>query len=138
MVLTKSYLTELVYKVNGAAIAVHKALGPGLLESVYHKCLKEEFKAREIKYHSELIIPIEYRGVEIDAELRLDFLVEDILPVKLKAIEKVHPVHEAQLMTYMKLLKLPEGLLINFNVSHLYSEGQKTYVNQLYRELAKE
>ena len=135
MTLTKSYLKDLVYKVNGAAIEVHKALGPGLLESVYHKCLKHELAIRKINFQSELIIPINYKGLQLDAELRCDLLVEGVLPIELKATDGINPIHEAQLITYMKLLELPEGLLINFNVVNLYKEGQRTYVNELYRNL---
>jgi len=135
MEITKTYLKDLIYKVNGAAIEVHKALGPGLLESVYHKCLKHELAIRKIHFQSELFIPINYKGLELDAELRCDFLIEGILPVELKATDGIHPIHEAQLMTYMKLLEVPEGLLINFNVTNLYAEGQRTYVNELYRNL---
>jgi len=135
MELTKSYLTDLVYKVNGAAIEVHKALGPGLLESVYHKCLKHELDLRRISYQSELVIPINYKGIELDAELRVDLLVEGVLPVELKATEGFHPIHEAIIMSYMKLLEKPEGLLINFNVTNLFKEGQKTFVNEQYRKL---
>ena len=135
MTLTKSYLKDLVYQVNGAAIEVHKALGPGLLESVYHKCLKHELAIRNIKFQSELVIPINYKGLQLDAELRCDLLVEGVLPVELKATEGVNPIHEAQLLTYMKLLELPKGLLINFNVTNLYNDGQRTYVNELFRNL---
>ncbi len=135
MTLTKSYLKDLVYKVNGAAIEVHKALGPGLLESVYHKCLKHELSIRNIKFQSELIIPVNYKGLQLDAELRCDLLVEGVLPVELKATEGINPIHEAQLLTYMKLLELPKGLLINFNVTNLFNEGQRTYVNELFRNL---
>ena len=135
MKITKTYLKDLVYKVNGAAIEVHKELGPGLLESVYHKCLKHELSARGIYYKSEIIVPVKYKGLELDTELRCDLFIENILPVELKAVEYVLPVHEAQLITYMKLLKSPEGLLINFNVKNIFSEGQKTYVNELYRNL---
>lgn len=78
---TKSYLKDLIYKVNGAAIEVHKALGPGLLESVYHKCMKHELSIRGIKYQSELKVAVNYKGIEIDAELRYDLFIEDILPV---------------------------------------------------------
>jgi len=134
--ITKSYLKDLIYQVNGAAIDVHKALGPGLLESVYHKCMKHELSLRNLNYQSELIIPVSYKGIEIEAELRCDLFVENILPVELKAIEGILPVHEAQLMTYMKLLKVPEGLLLNFNVSNIFKEGQRTYVNELYRDLS--
>jgi GxxExxY protein len=132
---TKSYLKDLIYKVNGAAIEVHKALGPGLLESVYHKCMKHELCLRNINFQSELIIPVNYKGIEIEAELRCDLFVENILPVELKAIEGILPIHEAQLMTYMKLLEVPEGLLLNFNVTNIFNEGQRTYVNELYRNL---
>ena len=135
MNITKSYLKDLIYKVNGAAIEVHKSLGPGLLESVYHKCIKHELKARGIKFQSELLVPVNYKGLEIDAELRCDLFVENVLPVELKATEGIIPVHEAQIMTYMKLLEAPEGLLLNFNVTNLFKEGQRTYVNELYRNL---
>ncbi len=135
MEVTKSYLKNLIYKVNGAAIEVHKALGPGLLESVYHKCLKYELSERGVYYQSELVVPVNYKGLKLDAELRCDFFIANILPVEIKAVDGIVPVHEAQLMTYMKLLKAPEGLLINFNVTHMFKEGQKTYVNELYRNL---
>lgn len=135
MIITKKYLTDLVYQVNGAAIEVHKSLGPGLLESVYHKCMKHELELRGIKFKSELVVPVRYKDIDVEAELRCDLFVENILPVELKATDGIHPIHEAQIMTYMKLLKAPEGLLINFNVQNIYKEGQKTFVNELYREL---
>jgi len=135
MHITKTYLKDLIYKVNGAAIEVHKALGPGLLESVYHKCLKHELSIRGIKFKSELIVSVNYKGLQLDTELRCDLFVEDILPVEIKTTEGISPIHEAQLMTYMKLLNAPEGLLLNFNVTNLYKEGQRTYVNELYRNL---
>lgn len=135
MKITKTYLKELTYKVNGAVIEVHKNLGPGLLESIYHKCLKHELGERNIKFQSELKVPINYKGLAIDADLRCDLLIEGILPVELKSVKEILPIHEAQLLTYMKLLNVPLGLLINFNVTHIFSEGQKTYVNEIYREL---
>jgi GxxExxY protein len=133
--MTKSYLADLIYKVNGAAIEVHKTLGPGLLESVYHRCLKKELSLLGINYQSELNIPVNYKGYILEAELRCDLLIEDILPVELKAVEFIHPVHEAQLITYMKLLNVPKGLLLNFNCTNLFKEGQRTYVNDLFRNL---
>jgi len=81
------------------------------------------------------VVPVNFKGLILDAELRCDLFIENILPVELKAVEYILPVHEAQIITYMKLLEVPEGLLINFNVSHLFKEGQKTYVNELYRNL---
>jgi GxxExxY protein len=135
MRISKSYLKNLVYQVNGAAISVHQALGPGLLESVYHKCMKHELALRGIQFISEMKVPVEYRGEKIEADLKCDLYIENILPVELKAIETILPIHEAQLLTYMKLLRAPEGLLINFNVVYIFKEGQRTFVNELYRNL---
>jgi GxxExxY protein len=135
MEVTKSYLKDLVYKVNGAAIEVHKELGPGLLESVYHRCLKEELRAKNIRFQSELFVPVSYKGIDLDAELRCDLFVENILAVELKAVETILPIHEAQIISYMKLLNVPKGLLINFNTTHIYEKGQRTFVNELYRHL---
>ncbi len=135
MEITKSYLDKLTYNIIGAAIEVHKNFGPGLLESVYHKCLKQELRERKINFQSELIIPIEYKGLPLDAELRCDLFIEGVLPVELKATDGIAPIFEAQLLTYMKLLNAPKGLLINFNVVNIFKEGQKTFVNELYRSL---
>lgn len=132
---SKSYLTELTYQIVGAAIEVHKALGPGLLESVYHKCLKHEFAIRQLQFLSEYIVPVNYKGLAIEAELRCDFVVEDSIVIELKAVDAIAPVHEAQLLTYMKLLEKPKGILINFNCANLFKEGQKTYVNEYFRVL---
>lgn len=133
--LTKDYLKDLVYRVNGTAIEVHKTLGPGLLESVYHNCMKRELLLRGIHFQSEKSVPVNYKGVDVQIDLRCDFLVENELVVELKSVEFIAPVFEAQLLTYMKLLQKPMGLMINFNVTHLFNEGQKTYVNELYRDL---
>ncbi len=135
MLLTRNYLKDLVYKVNGAAIEVHRALGPGLLECTYHKCMIHELQIRNINFKSELTVPIDYKGLIINSELRCDLLVEDSLVVEFKAVESVAPIHVAQLLTYMKLLELPLGLMINFNCLHIFSEGQKTYVNEIYESI---
>ncbi len=133
--ITKSYLKELTYNVIGAAIEVHKELGPGLLESVYHQCMKRELDLRGMKYFSELTIPVHYKGVDIITGLRFDLLVENCLVVELKAVEVIPPIHEARLMTYMKLTSCPQGLMINFNCLNIFKEGQKTFVNELFRNL---
>jgi GxxExxY protein len=135
MELTKSYLKDLTYKVTGAAIEVHKRFGPGLLESVYHKCLAKELELRKISFKSEYKIPYNYKGFDLDIELLCDFLIDGVLVVELKAIESILPVHEAQILTYMKLLEVPKGLMLNFNVENLYYDGQKTYVNQIFQNL---
>ncbi len=136
--MTKKHLDELTYEVIGATIEIHKALGPGLLESVYQLCLTKELTLRKIQFNRHLEVPVDYKGSEIDTLLRCDFLVENALVVELKAIDALAPVHEAQLLTYMKLLQKPKGILINFNVNNIFKEGQKTMVNELYRDLPSE
>src|SRR5262245_39533982 len=113
--ITQSYLKNLTYHITGACIEVHKVLGPGLLESVYHKLLVHEFNLRGISFESELPVNVQYKGARVDTALRCDLLIEDCIAVELKAIESVLPIHEAQLLTYMKLLEVPKGILINFN-----------------------
>lgn len=132
---SKKELKNLVYQVNGAAIEVHKALGPGLLESVYHQCLLKELELRNIKYVSENPVPIAYKGHVLETKLRCDFLIEDILVVELKSVSEVNSIFEAQILTYMNLLKVPIGLLINFNVNNIFYDGQKTFVNEIYKSL---
>lgn len=135
MNITKSQITDLTYEVIGAAITVHKEIGPGLLESVYHECLKSELEERGINYRSELIVPVFYKGKDLDAKLRCDLLVEETVVIELKSVEMVLPVHSAQLLTYLKLLQKPKGILINFNCSNIMREGQQTFVNDLFRAL---
>ncbi|AWG20928.1 GxxExxY protein [Flavobacterium faecale] len=135
MNLTKSYLKDLVYQVNGAAIEVHKSIGPGLLECVYHQCLKKELELRQINFVSELSIPLIYKGCELDSKLRCDLLIEKALVVELKSVTEFSPIYEAQVLSYMNLLRAPIGLLINFNVKNIYYEGQKTLVNEIYSKL---
>lgn len=135
MKLSKIYLKDLVYQVNGSAIEVHKNLGPGLLKSVYHRCLEKELSIRDFNFKTELLIPINYKGLELESNLRCDLFVENCLLVELKSVESILPIHEAQLLTYMKILKIPIGLMINFNVTNIYKEGQKTYVNEYYKML---
>ena len=133
--MTKHYLDELTYKVIGGAIEVHKALGPGLLESVYHHCLNHELSLRQINYTSERHIPVMFKNKMFNVNLRCDLFVEECLVVDLKAVDSILPIHEAKLLTYMKLLNAPKGILINFNCTNIFKEGQKTYVNELYRIL---
>ncbi len=134
-IITKKYLDELTYQIIGAAIEVHKALGPGLLESVYHKCMKEELKLRKLRFASEILTPLEYKGIELNTDLRCDLFVQNCIAIELKSIDLLAPIHEAQILTYMRLLNCPKGILINFNCVNLFKEGQKTFVNNLFREL---
>jgi GxxExxY protein len=114
-------------RVIGCAIEVHRLLGPGLLESTYQSCLVYELQSNNISCLSEHPLPVEYKGVRLDCGYRVDLLVEGKLIVELKSVERVLPVHEAQLLTYMKLANIKIGLLINFNVT-LLKTGVKRYV----------
>ena len=110
---------ELTSDIIGAAIEVHRALGPGLLESAYEVCLADELNRRDIDFKRQLDLPVEFKGRQLDCGYRLDFLVEDLLIVELKCVERIMPIHEAQLLTYLRLAHKQAGLLINFNVRML-------------------
>ena len=138
MRITKKYLNELTYRVIGCAIEVHKHLGPGLLESVYEKCFLRELNLQGIGNKSQNWVPLEYKGLQLDTELRLDVLVEDILCVELKAQEGLLPIHDAVLLSYMQMLQKPKGILINFHCVNIFKEGQKTLVNNLFSLLPEE
>ena len=99
----------------GAAIEVHREKGPGLIESIYEKCLMRELQLQGIPARNQVTVPVEYKGYIFDEPLRLDMLVDDCLLLELKSVEKVHPIHKAQLLSYMKLLNVPIGLLFNFH-----------------------
>ena len=101
--------------VIGAAIEVHRIKGPGLIEEIYKKCLARECELRNIPYVKELRVFLEYKGLVFEEPLRLDILIDDVLILELKAVEKVLPIHKAQLLSYMKLLNKPVGLLLNFH-----------------------
>jgi GxxExxY protein len=110
---------ELSNQVIGYAIEVHRILGPGLLEESYKQCLAHELRLQEIEFGVEVPLPVEYKGVKLECGYRLDLLVEDSLIVELKAVERLLPLHQAQLITYLKLSRIHTGLLINFNVQKL-------------------
>ena len=110
---------ELTGEIIGAAIEVHKNLGPGLLESVYEKCLSKELAIRNIKHESQKMLPVEYKGIKIDSSYRIDIVVDNKALIELKAVDEVKEIHKAQLLTYLKLTRVKVGLLINFNVPSL-------------------
>jgi GxxExxY protein len=122
------HLLSLSNTIIGAAIEVHKELGPGLLESVYEDCLKVELESRGLKAETQIDLPLIYKGQETGKYYRIDMLVEDVFIVELKAVEALKPLHEVQLMTYMKLSNVKMGLLINFNVPKL-RDGIKHKLN---------
>jgi GxxExxY protein len=134
---TKKSVTQLSYDITGLAIKVHRSIGPGLLENVYETCLKYELEINGYDVIQQKYVPIIYNGLRLDVGLRLDLLVNDCVVVELKAVEKLLPIHEAKLITYMKLLQKPQGLLINFYTDNI-SRTMKPFVNEYFRELPDE
>lgn len=132
--MTKSEVTQLSFDITGCAIKVHKALGPGLLESVYEQCLKYGLIKNGFTVQQQVTVPVVYDQLTMHTELRLDLLVNDCVIVELKAIEHLLPVHEAQLLTYMKLLEKPQGLLINFFTDNI-TKSMKPFVNEFFKIL---
>jgi GxxExxY protein len=115
-------------QVIGAAMDVHRILGPGLLESAYEECLCRELYLRNIPFERQVPLPLEYKGINVDCAYRIDILVDGCLILELKSTTRIEPVHEAQLLTYLRLKKLRLGLLINFNVPVL-KDGLRRLVN---------
>ena len=136
--ITKKYINELTYEIIGSAIEVQKFMGIGLLENVYCQCMKEELSYRGINFLSELKIPVTYRDKILNIDFRCDLFVEDCMVVELKAVKETNTIYEAQLLTYMKLLRAPKGILFNFNSSNIFSSGQKTFVNEYFAHLISE
>ena len=132
--MTKKQVTQLSYQITGCAIKVHKALGPGLLESVYQKCLTHELLRQGYSVAQQLFVPVIYDDLIIDTELRADLLVNDTVVIELKAVENILPVFDAQILTYMKLLKKPQGLLINFFTDNI-TKSLKPFVNEYFKAL---
>lgn len=125
---TERQENEISGKIIGAAIEVHKMLGPGLLESAYEECLCCEMALRGIKFERQVPLPLNYKGVDLDCGYRMDLLVEDKVIVELKSIEALEPIHDAQLLTYLRLRDAWLGLIINFNVIML-KDGVRRLVN---------
>lgn len=133
----KSYTEEDYNKITSqiieSAIEVHKELGPGLLESVYEVCLVSAMRERELFVQRQVILPVHYKGTELDKEFIIDILVNDLIVLELKSVEIILPIHEAQLVTYLKLSNKKLGLLINFNVP-LLKEGLRRKINGNLKE----
>ena len=126
---TRERLNEISGKIIECSINVHKELGPGMLEGAYEVCLMHELLRAGLKTKSQVTLPIVYQGIRLDAGYRIDLLVEDSVIVELKAIERLLPVHEAQLLSYLRMSDLRLGLLINFNV-RLLRDGVRRVVNK--------
>jgi GxxExxY protein len=128
--LDAAQINQISGQIIDAAIAVHRAMGPGLLESVYHFCLVKELQNRGLLVQTYVSVPLHYKGVPLEKEYEIDMLVENEVVIELKAVEEILPVHEAQLLSYIKLSNKRLGLLINFNVPVL-KQGLKRLVNNL-------
>ncbi len=126
--MNKEYINKLSGIILDSAIEVHRNLGPGLLESVYEVCLCKELDLKGIKYLRQVYLPVSYKGEQLDADYKIDILVENEIIVELKSVEQMHPVYEAQLLTYLKLADKKLGLLINFNVPRLI-DGYRRMLN---------
>ena len=122
-------INDVTEAIIGAAICVHRELGPGLLESAYEACLAYELTERKLQIERQKALPVMYRGVELDCGYRIDLLVENHVVVELKAVESLEPIHDAQLLSYLKLSGCEVGLLINFNVKVL-KDGIRRFVNR--------
>jgi GxxExxY protein len=125
-------LNDITRTVIGAAIKIHSAIGPGVLESVYRKCLQHELHKSGLLVQSELKLPVHYDGLVLESGYRLDLLVENQLVLELKCVDVLLPIHKAQLLTYLRLANKPLGLLLNFNVVHM-REGIGRILNNRYR-----
>lgn len=128
MCFTEKDYNNLTESIISCGIDVHKELGPGLMESVYEVCLMSVFKKHNIHAKSQVLLPVIFRGEKLDKEFVIDILVEDKIILELKSVETILPVHEAQLVTYLKLAEKKLGLLINFNVA-LLKEGIRRKIN---------
>ena len=135
--MTKKEITQISYAIIGYAIKVHKKLGPGLLESIYEQCLKFELERNGYNVKQQLTVKIDYDYLELESDLRIDLLVNDCIVVELKSVENPLPIHQAQILTYMKLLERPQGLLINFNTTNI-TQSLKPFVNEFFARLEEE
>ena len=135
--MTQKYLDSLTYQIIGSAMEVHREVGPGLLESVYEKCTEQLLKEKGLNVTSQQKVPLNFHGLYLNCDLRYDLMVENLIIVEIKAVDYLMPIHEAQLLTYLRMLGKPKGILLNFNCVNLYKEGQKTLVTKLYANLPK-
>ncbi len=133
--MTKQFVDDVSYEVIGSIIDVHKHLGPGLIESTYHKCLAHEFNLRHISYISEGTFPFNYKDLDLSTDFRCDLLVEGVIMLELKAVIEIAPFFKAKLLHQMKIAKVPKGMLVNFNVSNIMKEGCYVFLNERYTQM---
>jgi GxxExxY protein len=136
--MTQKEISKITYDIIGCAIEVHKELGPGLLESIYEKCLAHLLIEKGFSVKRQQSVPLLFHGLELDCELRYDLLVNELIIVELKTVDFILPIHKAQILTYLKLLKKPKGIIINFNCLNIFKDGQETFVSEYFRQLPVE
>lgn len=134
MEITQKLVNQAAYDIVGCAIEVHKQLGPGLLETIYERCLIEELNLHGFDVISQVPVPIHYKGNSLDHDLKLDLLINNLIIVEIKAVEEMLPVFEAQLLSYLKLANKPKGLLINFNCNNIV-DNMVPLVTQQFADL---
>jgi GxxExxY protein len=133
--MTKQFVNDVSYEVIGSIIEVHKHLGPGLIESTYHKCLAYEFSLRHLNFISEGTFPFHYKDLDLSTDFRCDLLVEGVIMLELKAVMEIVPFFKAKLLNQMKIAKVPKGMLVNFNVNNIMNEGHHVFLNEFYTKL---
>jgi GxxExxY protein len=133
--ITQKYINEISYEIVGCAIEVHKQIGPGLLESVYEKCLIHELSTNGFTVKTQVSIPLIYKGISLDSNLKLDVIVDDLVIIELKAVDSILPVFKAQLLSYLKMTGIPKGLLINFNCENITKDGLVPMVTEKFSQL---
>jgi GxxExxY protein len=136
--ITQKYIDFLTKEIIGCAIEIHKELGPGLLESAYEKCMIYLLRKKGYKVESQIEVPIMFHDLIVDKGYKLDLLVENLIIVELKTISEFIPLNKAQLLTHLRFMKKPKGILINFHCSNIFYEGQQTFVTREYAKLPLE
>lgn len=134
-IISQKYVDQIAHAIIGCAIDIHKELGPGLLESAYEKCMIYLLNKKGFKVESQLEVPITFQDLIVSKAYKLDLLVEDLVIVELKAIREFTPVDKAQILTYLRFMKKPKGILINFHCSNIFYEGQQTFITKEYSKL---
>jgi GxxExxY protein len=133
--MTKGEVDKISYDIIGAAIKIHKTFGGNMLENVYKKCMADELRSKGYQVVTEKNMAVIFNDKIINSDLRCDMIVNDTVVVELKVVAALTKAHEYQILTYMRMLRKPKGILINFNCSNIFQYGQKTYVNQYYSSL---
>ena len=134
-IITKEFINNLSYEIFAAIIDVHKNLGPGLLEKIYHKCLEHELKLRNISFTSETSFDFKYKDLDLTTDFRCDLFVENCIIMEIKAVQEITPFFKAKIISQMKIAKVPKGILVNFNVKNIMSEGKFVFLNEHYNQL---